>query len=205
MKIGIIYYGLNNIFSICNAVNKIGFIYKIVSKNDDLSQFDGLILPGVGSFPKAMKALKKDELDIKIVNFFKTGKPILAICLGYQMLFEKSLEFSETEGLKILKGEVIKFPKKESQKVPHIGWNKIMINKENKILEKNDFFYFVHSYYPKVIDEKIILAYTKFGNLKFSSAILKNNLLGCQFHPEKSGKIGLNMIKKFFIKNVQKI
>ncbi len=205
MRIGIIYYGLNNIFSICNAINKIGFKYEIISKENNLLDFDGIILPGVGSFPKAMNVLKNNSLDNSIINFFNSGKPMLAICLGYQMLFEKSYEFENSAGLKILKGEVVKFCKDSMQKIPNIGWNEILINKKNDILKKKDFFYFVHSYYPKVEDEKIILAYTKFGNIKFPSAILKDNLLGCQFHPEKSGMVGLNMIKNFFKNNVQKI
>ena len=201
LRIGIIDLNINNIFSIFKATQVANFKCKIIDKKENYKKYDLIILPGVGSFKEAMKKIKKEDIDKKIYEFIeKNSKKLFGICLGMQLLFEKSTEFGNTKGLSLISGTVEKFEKKEVKIIPHMNWNKIYFkNLYNKSMittfnKKN--FYFVHSYYCKIKRENNLLTYTKHGNQKFCSSVRHKNILGTQFHPEKSGKIGINFLKK---------
>ncbi len=204
--IAIIDYGINNLFSVKRACDLLGFNSIITSDSNVINSSRSVILPGVGAFPYAMGNLKKMKLDRSILNFVDAGKPLMGICLGMQLLMESSIEFEETKGLGLVKGSTDKFNfdtyNMENYSVPHVGWNKIYQDTENwdnTILEKvndGDFMYFVHSYYIKP-KEDISLSLTKYGKVSYCSAFQKENIIGVQFHPEKSGNIGLNIYKKF--------
>jgi glutamine amidotransferase len=203
MKVCILDYQAGNIFSIRNALKELK-IDSIVTDNEKLIlKSDGLILPGVGSYPKVMNYIKKKKLDQTIKKFIETERPFLGTCLGMQLLFEKSQEFGRTNGLSILKGKVLMLPKKKKEKVPNIGWQKNFLNakiyKKKGELFNNNFFYFVHSYYVQC-KEDLIYTYSYFDDFKFCSSIKHNNILATQFHLEKSGKAGLKVLKNFFLK-----
>lgn len=200
--ISILDYGINNLFSIKNAIDTLGFRSQITNNKKKIINSDGLVFPGVGSFHIGMKNILDKGLDEIIHDFKKTGKPILAICLGFQLLFSRSFEMDiETNGLNLIPGEIIKLPEELVKKVPHIGWNKINNKKKNNYFEDNQAFYFVHSYYANLKDDGFLLTSTIYGQKEFCSSVLNKNILGCQFHPEKSGPNGLKLIYKFF-KNV---
>ena len=191
----IIDYNVGNVKSVLNACNRIG-IEAIVSRNkEQIKKAKGIILPGVGSFPVAMENLKKYDL-IDILNDRKKNNiPILGICLGMQILFEKGFEVKEIEGLSYLKGNVNLI--QTTQKLPHMGWNQLFFNKNDSILkyisEKDD-VYFVHSYMADFNSEEVV-CYTEYGNVKIPAIVRKDNVIGCQFHPEKSGEVGQKIIK----------
>lgn len=191
----IIDYNVGNIESVYNACKRIG-LDSIVSKDiNTIKNADGIILPGVGSFPVAMDNLKKNNL-IEVLNERKNSKiPILGICLGMQILFKKGFEVKKACGLGFLKGSVNKIITNE--KLPHMGWNNLYFNKNNEILKyinEGDDVYFVHSYMAEFIDDEVI-AYTKYGDIKIPAIVGRENLLGCQFHPEKSGSVGEKILK----------
>ena len=198
--IGIIDYGMGNLGSVFKAFDKVGLNPKIIKSKQQIKHVDGLCLPGVGAFKDAMDNLASLDIIGDIISFVKSGKPFIGICLGYQLLFEKSYEFGEHKGLCILKGDVKLFP--TSVKVPHIGWNQLWIkNKEGvfKELKEGDFVYFVHSYYVNPEDENIVSTYTDYG-VYFASSIEFENIVGLQFHPEKSQDIGLKILENFKLK-----
>ena len=207
-KIAIIDYQMSNMFSIKNALNALGFESEITSSRSKILSCDGAILPGVGSFPEAMKHIKSLNLDESINGFINTGKPFMGICLGYQLLFEKSEEVENTYGLGIMSGEVKKIPKKNKEtKVPHVGWNNVKRNTllngvQNigplKAFNDDDYFYFVHSYYVHPGNDNDIYTTTEYGGNEFCSSVLKENVFTCQFHPEKSGENGLQILNKMF-------
>ena len=202
MKVVIVDYQLSNIFSLVNALNYLQIRNKVSSNKIDIESADAVILPGVGSFPEAMRQLESLDLINALKNFIKSGKPFIGICLGFQLLFSKSHEFKITKGLNIFDGEVKKFDEKNN-KVPHIGWNNLELNNNlnkyqfKKKLNFENSYYFVHSYYVKPNDNKIILTFTDYEKTKFCSSILKENIFACQFHPEKSGLNGIKLIKSF--------
>jgi len=199
ISISIINLKLNNIYSIYNALTECGYKVKIIEDNVKKISSDIMIIPGVGSFPKAMDYLKKNSLDKIIEEFNFSKKPIIGICLGMQLLFEKSNEFSNCKGLSLLNGEVLKI-KNKNLRVPNIGWSKIKLLKKSKVIKdnsNNNFFYFVHSYHCKPKNFSNILSLTNLNKFKFCSSVQKNNLLGMQFHPEKSGLEGLKIINNF--------
>ncbi|MFH1316625.1 MAG: imidazole glycerol phosphate synthase subunit HisH [Candidatus Woesearchaeota archaeon] len=194
--IAIIDYGAGNLKSVENALRYLGINPKITSDPEEIEKAEKLILPGVGSFGFMMKSLEERGLDKAIKQFIKSGKPFLGICLGLQALFEKSEESPGVKGLGIFKGEVVRFSK---GKVPQIGWNKIMPVKE--ISAKNNIFqecyvYFVNSFYV-VPEQKEIIALTTDYNKLFVSAILYENVTAVQFHPEKSGEFGLEILRRW--------
>ncbi len=199
IKVGIINSNIHNIHNIYRACSETGFKTNIVNPSEKKLKYDLLILPGVGSFKSGMNYLNKYSFKEKIKNFLLNQNKILfGICLGMQLLFEKSEEFENTDGLGLIKGEVIKLKKNNNFKIPHIGWNKIIIKKKNKLIKsnyKNKMFYFVHSYFCNPKNNEDILTYTNYGNYNFASSILKKNIIATQFHPEKSGNQGLNLIK----------
>ncbi|OYT33760.1 MAG: imidazole glycerol phosphate synthase subunit HisH [Candidatus Aenigmarchaeota archaeon ex4484_52] len=190
--ITIINYGAGNLGSIKNAVEYLGFICRITNNADDIKNTDKLILPGVGAFGDIMNNLEKQKLIKPIKKYIASGKPYLGICLGLQILFEKSKESPNAKGLGIFKGKVVKFKK---GKVPQIGWNEINPVKQNKFF-KNGFVYFVNSYYVIPKDKNIIAATTNYY-VEFASAIQYKNITAMQFHPEKSGEFGLNLLKRW--------
>ena len=196
----IIDYGVGNLFSLCSSLKFIGADAKIVSDADEIRAADKLILPGVGAFTDAAKKLRDSGLDKVIIEEAAKGKPLMGICLGMQLLFEKSLEYGEHEGLGLIKGSVVPMegyiPK--SLKIPHIGWNKLIYKKKHelfKYLSDSDCVYFVHSYFASGCDNDII-ATAEYGK-ELCAAVAKDNVMGCQFHPEKSGQAGLNILRAF--------
>jgi len=198
MKIGIVDYNMGNLASVKNAFKKINADAEVVCEPERIKKYDKLILPGVGAFGDATIHLKQSGLDEAIKEFVKSGKYLLGVCLGMQLLFEKSYEFGEHKGLGIIKGEVIKFDKKKVglHKIPHMGWNKLF--NKNSLLFKglhNPYLYFVHSFHV-VCDEKYVIGKTIYG-YEFISAVNKDNVFGFQPHPEKSHNAGLKILKNF--------
>lgn len=196
-QIAIIDYGMGNLRSVQKAIEKMGGTAIITNSPLKIITAQGVILPGVGAFRDAILQLKKLQLDTIIHRVIESGKPFLGICLGMHLLFSKSYEYGEFEGLNVIPGEVIKFP--DTLKIPHIGWNTITEDRKVALLEgihDNSYFYFVHSYYVKPEDESVIATTTDYG-IKFTSMICKENVYGCQFHPEKSQSLGLKMLKNF--------
>ena len=187
---------MGNLSSIVNAFNKIGTEIHIIKYPEEVYKYNKIILPGVGAFKDAMEHLKRSKMDIAIKDFIKTGKYILGICLGMQLLLDKSYEFGKTDGLGLIKGEVKAF--NNSLKIPHIGWNKIF--RENNIklfnsLPQDLYLYFIHSFHIDC-EKKYVLGTTFYG-YEFISAINHNNIYGLQAHPEKSHKYGLKILKNF--------
>ncbi len=200
-KVVIIDYGLGNIKSIYDAFSRFNESV-IISKNlSTIGSANSIILPGVGSFAKAMQLINKLDLKNTIINHVKNNKPLLGICLGMQLLFENSEEFGLNKGLSLIPGKVKKLKSNKFEKLPNIGWRKLNNKKINSkflnSINKSDEFYFLHSFYCKPKNENHILAETKFGKLKFTSVVNYKNIYGCQFHPEKSSKAGLKIIENF--------
>ena len=192
----IIDYGAGNLFSVKNALDFLGVQSKISSNIQDIKNADKLILPGVGAFPDAMEMLKDKGL-IDIIKAEAYEKPLLGICLGMQILFEKGIEFQETKGLGLIDGIVdsVVAPK---MKIPHIGWNNLKIENECRLsqgIKEDDMVYFVHSYKAVTPKENVSL-YTEYGQF-IPGLVFKDNVYGCQFHPEKSGEVGLTILKNF--------
>ena len=193
-KLAIFDYGSGNLFSLKVALERLGAEAEIIKKLENLESFDGLVLPGVGNFDPAIKSIKdyRKELDKAI----KSGMPMLGICLGMEMLFNRSEE-GKLKGLSILDGDVVMLPKKV--KIPHMGWNNLKFVKESKLLaglNDNAWVYFVHSYRTRPKNKSIIVANSEYGS-EFPAVIEHKNLFGTQFHPEKSGDIGAVMLKNF--------
>ena len=198
MKIGIVDYNMGNLASVKNAFKKIGANAEVVKEAEKLKNYDKLILPGVGAFGDAMEHLKKTGLDEAIKEFIKTGRYLLGVCLGMQLLFQSSEEFGNHEGLGIIPGRVVMFDKEKTKghKIPHMGWNRLF-NKKSPLFEglDNPYLYFVHSLHA-VCDEKYIAGKTIYG-YEFVSAVNKDNIFGIQPHPEKSHNEGLKILKNF--------
>jgi glutamine amidotransferase len=196
MKIGIIDYGMGNLGSISNALKYIGVDWVISSDIKELEKTDKLILPGVGAFKDAINQLKEKELDYFIHKSVEKEKPLLGICLGMQLLFNSSQEYGNHKGLGILDGDIIKFD--TDLKVPHMGWNKLNINKKEPLykgLPDNSNVYFVHSYHLET--SKDIVSATTFYGKEIQISAQENNVYALQFHPEKSGVIGLKILSNF--------
>ncbi len=195
--IGIIDYGMGNLRSVEKAFAFLGHRAFISDDPGIVGDASGIVLPGVGSFGDAMQELHKRELIAPILETLDTGKPLLGICLGYQLLFESSEESPGVNGLGILPGKVLRFPNKV--KIPHMGWNDATFTCPHTILDgvvNGSYFYFVHSYYVKPSHEELTLAMTEYGG-KFSSGVARDNLVAFQFHPEKSSSEGLRILDNF--------
>ena len=207
-KVVIIDYKLGNLFSVKQACDDVGLNSSISSNKDIILDADALILPGVGAFSEAMKNLNNFGLSELIKIKLKSNTPLFGICLGLQLLFTKSEEFGNHNGLNIINGIIKKFPKKNKNKkikVPHVGWNTIYKSKMNwgltpiNNLKNHDYMYFVHSFYVKPNDNSCILTKTNYEGLEFCSSIKKSNIFACQFHPEKSGKHGIDIYKNWAV------
>ena len=198
--VAIVDYGVGNLFSLKCSLSAIEAEVIVTSDPEVLKSADQVILPGVGAFEDAAKELRSSGLDVVIKELAASGKPLLGICLGMQMLFEKSYEYGEHEGLGLIKGSVV--PMKDAipgyLKIPHIGWNALKFKKPSvlfKNIQDKDCVYFVHSYYATDCDEAVI-ATAEYGK-ELTAAVESKNVFGCQFHPEKSGAVGLEILKAF--------
>ena len=196
----IIDYDAGNLRSVQRACEKVGIVSEVSSDPERVLHAEKIIFPGVGSAESAVETLKKRGLDNAIVDFFRAGKPILGICLGLQILLDHTEEGNK-KCLGLVSGACERFKFSDrSLKIPHIGWNDIQINFDHPVLDKiedGDQFYFVHSYYAKLLHEKEIVSSSEYGNMKFCSVLAKDNLFATQFHLEKSGELGLKILKSF--------
>ena len=198
--IAIIDYGVGNLFSLKSSLNSLGIVNIVTKDENEIAKADKIILPGVGAFKDAIKSLRDFGLDKVVINEAKKGKPILGICLGMQLLFERSFEYGEHVGLGLIKGDIAPIADEvdSSYKIPHIGWNGLRFTKKSpifKYLKEGDCVYFVHSFYGKNCDDSVI-ATTEYG-ATLTAAVGSDNVFGCQFHPEKSGNVGLSILKAF--------
>ncbi len=199
--IAIVDYGMGNLRSVSKAFDLQGFPVVVTRDEDVITSASGLVLPGVGAFGDCVRNLDEYGLTAPIKEFIDSGRPFLGICLGLQVLFEGSEESPGAKGFGVFKGKVVKFPKFEVEglKVPHMGWNEILIQKEAPVLEgipEKSWFYFVHSYYPAPEDKRIIAVKADYG-IEFTAAVSKENIFASQFHPEKSSDYGLKMLRNF--------
>ena len=198
--IAIIDYGVGNLYSLTSSFRFIGADVTVTSDVEAIRMADKLILPGVGAFEDAREKLRASGLDKVISEEAGKGKPIMGICLGMQMLFERSFEYGEHEGLGLLRGSVIGMQGRipSELKIPHIGWNALHLKREDPLLRyvnEGDCVYFVHSFYADGCEESLI-ASAEYGR-EITAAVAKGNVMGCQFHPEKSGKVGLSILRAF--------
>lgn len=196
----IIDYGVGNLFSLVSSFRKIGEEAVVTGDESVIENAERIVFPGVGAFGDAMEKLESSGLKNVLLAEIKKGKPVLGVCLGMQLLFEKSYEYGETEGLKILSGEAVNISDTvKDLKVPHMGWNKLEFVGEKhplfKYINDGDYVYFVHSYRVIKCDDSVI-ATADYGT-KITAAAASKNVMGCQFHPEKSGNVGLNILRAF--------
>ncbi len=199
--LAVVDYGVGNLFSLQCSLNKIGVETVVTNDENIIRKADRIILPGVGAFGDAIKKLRSTGLVEVIKEEAENGKPFLGICLGMQLLFEKGFEYGEHEGLGFLKGNVVPLEGKlpENLNIPHMGWNALEFKGDEnplfKYINNGDFVYFVHSYYATDCDESVI-AVSDYG-IPVTASVAKGNIFGCQFHPEKSGDVGLKILKAF--------
>ena len=198
--IAIIDSGVGNLFSLCSSLERIGAEAVVTADPEVIRKADKLILPGVGAFADAAKKLRDTGMAELIKEQAAGGKEIMGICLGMQLLFEKSYEFGEYEGLGLLKGSVVPMEGTipAELKIPHIGWNALHFARESKLMryiQEGDCVYFVHSYYAENCPDSVV-ATAEYGK-ELTAAVQKDNVMGCQFHPEKSGQVGLNILRAF--------
>lgn len=194
--IAIIDYGMGNLRSVQKAFEYLGNKAVITQQTSEIQKADKVVLPGVGAFRDAMQTIKQKGIDRVLYEVVEQKKPLLGICLGMQMFFEKSYEYGEQKGLGILQGEIIKLP--ESVKIPHMGWNSLNIKKKSPLFEglsEEPYVYFVHSYHLQT-QADIVSATTYYGK-EIQVAAQKENVFALQFHPEKSGDVGLNILQNF--------
>ena len=210
-KVTVVDYGVGNLLSVKRGLEKCGASVEITSNPKQILSADKVVFPGVGAFPNAMLALEELKLIEVMLELAELKKPILAICLGMQLLMEQSDEFRITKGLGIIPGVVTKNPNLDygglKLKIPHIGWNQLVKNRNEESwngtvlegTETDESVYFVHSYMVVPRDEKVRVADTIYGENRISAVIARDQIVGCQFHPEKSGKIGLKILENFIL------
>ncbi len=198
--IGVIDYGAGNLRSVCNSLKKLSVNSTLIRSPEDIKDISSIIFPGVGSFGDSSEQLKKQRIFDPIKSWLKEDRPFLGICIGFQMLFEKSDESPNSDGFGIIPGKVVRFPEENPLKVPHMGWNEIKFeNSSDPIwqgIKTSTHFYFVHSYYPEPLESNSVSSITSYG-LEFASSVRCGNIFGTQFHPEKSQAAGLKLISNF--------
>ena len=197
--IAIIDYDAGNIRSVEKALLLLGQDVIITGQEEEILRADKVVLPGVGAFGDAMANLRKTGLDMTIKKVAENGTPFLGICLGLQLLFERSDEAPGVEGLGILKGEILRIPDQPGLKIPHMGWNSLHLQNDGRLfrgIQEGTYVYFVHSYYLKAADEKIVKASTEYST-HIHASVEKGNVFACQFHPEKSSDAGLRILRNF--------
>ena len=197
--IAIIDYDAGNIKSVQKAINLLGEETVLTREREDILAADKVILPGVGAFGDAMEKLERFGLVQVIKEVVEKGTPFLGICLGLQLLFEESEESPGVKGLGILKGKIVKIPEETGLKIPHIGWNSLDFPSEGTLfkgIQPNSYVYFVHSFYLQAEEKEIVKATTKYG-VTIEASVEKGNVYACQFHPEKSSDVGLQILKNF--------
>ena len=197
--IGIVDYGMGNLRSVQKALEKVGAETRICTEPTELAEVQKLVLPGVGAFRDAIRELHEKRFVEPILDHIQADKPFLGICLGLQMLFDVSDEDGRWEGLGVIPGKVVRFEDQAGLKIPHMGWNRLEIVGQPRLLEglpSDAHFYFVHSYYVVPEEESVIAACTEHGT-RFVSAISRGNLFATQFHPEKSQRVGLKLLANF--------
>ncbi len=199
--IALLDYGSGNLRSVHKALLQVGADVRIAQKPGEIGDARAMVLPGVGAFDDCINALRKQELLEAARNFIKTGRPFLGICVGYQALFERSEEFNScAAGLEVFQGSVVRFSDKNGLKIPQIGWNQIEVAQPGCPLyagiASGSYVYFVHSFYPQPVDQSIVATRTEYGGT-FASSIWRDNVYATQFHPEKSQRVGLQLLKNF--------
>ncbi len=203
--VGVIDYDAGNVRSVMKAVEKLGAEAVLTSDTRKLDECSSIILPGVGSFGKAMDNLRQRQLDTWLLRTVKEGRLLLGICLGLQMLFDRSFEDGEWKGLGLIPGEVVRFGKEndpdwdDALKIPHMGWNELVCNREDPIgdgIAKGEYAYFVHSYYARPADWDDVVYYADYS-IRVPGVVRKDNVIGMQFHPEKSSDTGMRLLKNF--------
>ena len=198
--VAVIDYGVGNLFSLLSSLKAIGAEAVITNDVETIRNADRIILPGVGAFEDAAKKLFESGLHNVIIEEAEKGKPLMGICLGMQLLFERSFEYGEHKGLGLIKGDILGFDGKidKTLKIPQIGWNAIKLTKKDcplwKYIKEGDYVYFVHSYFAEISDAT---ASSSDYGIEFTAAVSDGNIYGCQFHPEKSGDVGLNILRGF--------
>lgn len=196
--IGVIDYDAGNLRSVETALLRLEAPHRILSRGEEVAEVSKLIIPGVGDARYCMDVLRRREFEGAIKEFFDSGRPILGICLGSQIVLDSSEE-SDAEGLGLIPGKAIRFPRDLGEKVPHMGWNEVEPRGEHWLFEgipDKTSFYFVHSYYPRPLEEECVLAGSFYG-IPFPAAVVRDNLVATQFHPEKSGEFGIKMLANF--------
>jgi len=199
--IALLDYGSGNLRSVHRALLKVGANVRIAQRPDEVGDARGMVLPGVGAFDDCMNALRRQELLGAAKDFIQTGRPFLGICVGYQALFERSEEFNScAAGLGLFRGSVVRFAGRDGLKIPQIGWNQIRIARPDcpiyRDISDGSYVYFVHSFFPQPTDESIVATKTEYGDT-FASSVWRDNVFATQFHPEKSQKVGLQLLKNF--------
>ncbi len=201
--IAVIDYGMGNLRSVVKGFEKVGVIAEVTADPRVVERADAVVLPGVGAFGQCMEHLRAAHMDEVIPAVIAADKPFLGICLGLQLLFEESEEFGPVRGLGVLPGRVVRFfpdGAPDGVKIPHMGWNGLEMAQPTPVLAgipENEHVYFVHSYYVAPADTSIIATTTEYGGFRFCSSVARGNLFACQFHPEKSGAMGLQILRNF--------
>lgn len=199
--IALLDYGSGNLRSVEKALRHVGADVQLVTRPEEMRDARAVVLPGVGAFDDCLNAMRRQELLAGVREFIQTGRPFLGICVGYQALFEKSEEFNScAAGLEVFKGRVVRFADRPGLKIPQIGWNEVELTQPEcplyRDIPSGSHFYFVHSFYPQPVDDAIMATRTTYGEA-FASSIWKENVFATQFHPEKSQKTGLQLLKNF--------
>ena len=199
--IALIDYGSGNLRSVHKALLKVGADVRVVQRPEELADAEAVVLPGVGAFDDCIQALDRQQLLAASREFIKSGRPFLGICVGYQALFEKSEEFNScAAGLGVFQGKVVRFSEQNGLKIPQIGWNQLEIMQPKcplfRGVASGSYVYFVHSFYPQPLDASIVATQTTYGQ-PFASAVWRDNVFATQFHPEKSQKVGLQLLENF--------
>lgn len=199
--VAIIDYGMGNLRSVQKALERVGVDAEVTRDADRIAGASGVVLPGVGAFGACIDNLRRYDLEGPVRDVIDSGRPFLGICVGMQLLFEESEEYGPVEGLGILRGRCRRFPRTEDPgyRVPHMGWNQLELAEPSALfagIDDETFVYFVHSYYAESDDPKVVAATTTYGP-RFVSSVVRGNVFGCQFHPEKSQDVGLRILKNF--------